>query len=123
MQCQLNASQGKRLTHQLTDAVSGCQATANYCKPATFGFEGEDVLDEKIRKAGKLEASELSTSFNPYDYGIVGAVAHALLPGILRPDSLDVNTNAEHWGVVAELYKLNVYSGPSGIPNPHVDWM
>ena len=27
------------------------------CQPATFGFEGKDVLNEKIRKAGKLEAS------------------------------------------------------------------
>jgi hypothetical protein len=89
------------------------------CKPATFGFEGKDVLDEEIRKAGKLETGELSTSFNPYDYGIVDAIAHALLPGIVKPDSLGVN--AEHWGVVAELYKLNAYSAPSDMFKPHVD--
>ena len=50
------------------------------CKPATFGLDGKDVLDETIRKAGKLEASEFSTSFNPYDFGIVDAIAQALLP-------------------------------------------
>lgn len=29
--------------------------------------------------------------------------------------------SAEHWGVVAELYKLNVYSAPSDKFKPHVD--
>ncbi|TVY39200.1 hypothetical protein LSUB1_G003079 [Lachnellula subtilissima] len=94
------------------------------CQPATFGFGGGNVLDERIRKAGKLEASEFSTSFNPYDYGIVDAVAQALLPGIARPegiDKVDNGANAQHWGVVAELYKLNVYSAPSDKFKPHVD--
>ena len=27
----------------------------------------------------------------------------------------------DHWGVIAELYKLNVYSGPSGMFKPHID--
>ena len=81
------------------------------CQPATFGFGGGNVLDERIRKAGKLEASEFSSSFNPYDYGIVDAVAQALLPGIARPEGIDKvenGANTQHWGVVAELYKLNV---------------
>lgn len=91
------------------------------CQPATFGFEDKDVLDEKIRKAGKLEAREFSTSFNPYDFGIVDTVAQALLPGIVRPAIQDKNTSTEHWGVVAELYKLNVYSAPSDMFKPLVD--
>lgn len=86
-----------------------------------------------------MEASEFSTSFCPYDYGIVDAVAQALLPGIARPDVLTgENSSPEHWGVVAELYKLNVsislilkdftqanilqvYSAPSDKFKPHVD--
>ena len=68
------------------------------------------MLDENIRKAGKLEASDFSTSFNPYDYGIVDAVAQALLPGIVRPKLERENASKEHWGVVAELYKLDVRS-------------
>ena len=91
------------------------------CQPATFGFGGEDVFDEKIRKAGKLEAGQFSTSFNPYDFGIVDTVAQALLPGIIRPAFQDKNISTEHWGVVAELYKLNVYSAPSDMFKPHVD--
>jgi hypothetical protein len=61
------------------------------CQPATFGFEGEDVLNEKIRKAGKLEATKFSTSFNPYDFGIVDTIAQALLPGIVGPAFQDKN--------------------------------
>lgn len=44
------------------------------CEPATFGFDGKDVLDEKIRKAGKLEACQFSTNFNPYNYGIINTI-------------------------------------------------
>ncbi|TVY47844.1 hypothetical protein LOCC1_G002936 [Lachnellula occidentalis] len=94
------------------------------CQPATFGFGGGNVLDEKIRKAGKLDVSEFSTSFNPYDYGVVDAVAQALLPGIARPEGVDKvgnGANSQHWGVVAELYKLNAYSAPSDKFKPHVD--
>lgn len=92
-----------------TEKKTSLQQLVQDCKPATFGFGGQNVLDEEIRKAGKLEATEFSTSFNPYDYGIVDAVAQALLPGIARPDVLTGdNTSPEHWGVVAELYKLNV---------------
>lgn len=66
------------------------------CQPATFGFGGGNVLDESFRKAGKLEASEISTSFNPYDYGNVDAVAQTLLPGITRPDFQGENESPEH---------------------------
>ncbi|KAH6680481.1 hypothetical protein B0J14DRAFT_648860 [Halenospora varia] len=91
------------------------------CNPATFGYGGENVLDEKIRKAGVLEATEFSTNFNPYDYGMVDAVAKALLPGIARPNEEGKDGSEENWGVVAELYKLNVYSAPSDKFKPHVD--
>jgi hypothetical protein len=91
------------------------------CMPATFGFDGKDVLDETIRKAGKLEAREFSTSFNPYDFGIVHAIDQALFPRIVRPEFQGMAPPGGHCGVVAELYKLNVYSGPSGRFKPHVD--
>ena len=48
-------------------------------------------------------------------------VAQALLPGIVRPAFQDKNISTEHWGVVAELYKLNVYSAPSDMFKPHFD--
>jgi hypothetical protein len=88
------------------------------CSPATFGCGGKNVFDEKIRKAGALDAAFFSTNFNPYDFGIVDAVAQELLPGIARAGKQPA---VERCGVVAELYKLNVYSAPSGMFKPHVD--
>jgi hypothetical protein len=88
------------------------------CEPATFGFNGEDVFDEAVRKAGKLEAYKFSTNFNPYDYGIVDMVAQELLPGIVRAGR---QPTVDRWGVVAELYTLNVYSCPSAMFKPHID--
>jgi hypothetical protein len=88
------------------------------CRPATFGFNGKDMLDEAVRKAGKLEAHEFSTNFNPYDYGIVDTVARELMPVLVRAGRQPA---VDRWGVIAELYKLNVYSGPSGMFRPHID--
>jgi hypothetical protein len=67
------------------------------CQPATFGRNKEDVLDETYRKAGKLDVMQFSTTFCPYELGIVDVVAQMLAPGALRDSS-----------VRAELYKLNV---------------
>lgn len=54
------------------------------CQPATFGRDGQDVLDEKIRRAGAMNSNGLATNFSPYDCGIVDAVGFKLLPGIIR---------------------------------------
>ncbi|KAG4441070.1 hypothetical protein IFR05_003424 [Cadophora sp. M221] len=86
------------------------------CKPATFGFNGSDFLDETYRKAGNLDAANFSTNFHPTDLGILDAVKQVLLPGL----SAGVGRE-EHRGVRTELYKLNVYSGPSGMFQKHVD--
>ena len=50
------------------------------CKPASFGLGGEVVLDEKYRKAGKLDKTEFATSFSPYEAGIIDIVAQLLVP-------------------------------------------
>ncbi|KAK7976969.1 hypothetical protein PG988_004459 [Apiospora saccharicola] len=94
------------------------QALVQDCSPATFGCDGEDVLDVKIRRAGSLHPRLFSTNFNPYDFGIVDAIARELRPGIARAGNQPA---VERWGVVSELYKLNFYSGPSGMFKPHVD--
>ncbi|KAL3419488.1 oxidoreductase [Phlyctema vagabunda] len=91
------------------------------CAPATFGLNGEDVLDETYRKAGKLDRSQFCVDWHPTDCGIVDAIKQALLPEIRKPDLKGCNTSEEHWGVVAELYKLNIYSGPHGKFRKHVD--
>ena len=88
------------------------------CSPATFKCDGKNVFDEKIRKAGALAADFFFTNFNPYDFDIVDAVAQKLLPGIVKAGKQPA---VKRWGVVAELYKLNVYSAPLNIFKPHVN--
>ncbi|KAK5989672.1 hypothetical protein PT974_07927 [Cladobotryum mycophilum] len=83
------------------------------CQPATFGRGSEEVLDEGYRKAGKLDGAGFSTNFNPYEHGVIDAITQALIQTTHAKDNI--------WGVRAELYKLNVYSGPSGRFKSHVD--
>ncbi|KAK4934349.1 hypothetical protein LTR66_015627, partial [Elasticomyces elasticus] len=84
------------------------------CLPASFGRDGKDVFDESYRKAGKLDESNFSTNFSPYALGIIETAGQALLPNAWR-------RNNETAGLRAELYKLNVYSAPSGMFKAHVD--
>lgn len=83
------------------------------CQPATFGYKGKDIYDETYRKASKLDASAFSSTLNPYELGIIDAIAQVLLPSVKGANNMR--------GVRAELYKLNIYSGPSGKFQAHVD--
>ena len=101
----------RKLTLPPSEGADGDNAIGSLLKhstPATFGKKGEEVLDESSRKAAKLDANQFSTSFNPYDVGIVDAIAQVLLPGIAKPFADGKSTFEDHLGVVAELYKLNV---------------
>ena len=91
------------------------------CAPATFNHNGKDILDSSYRHASKLDNTQFSTNFHPHDYGILSAIAQTLLPSVARSDIGGRNNTMEHCGVVAELYKLNIYSGPSGKFMAHVD--
>lgn len=82
------------------------------CIPATFGRGGEDVHDAEYRRAGALSPREFMTDFCPYEAGIIDVVTQLLLPA----SSFTGHGNS----IRAELYKLNVYSGPSGFFKPHV---
>jgi hypothetical protein len=70
------------------------------CVPASFGYKGEEVLNDAYRKATKLEPSAFSSSFCPYELGIIDTIAQVLLP--------NTQSNIKTHGVRAELYKLNV---------------
>ncbi|KAM0738036.1 hypothetical protein ACQRIT_007512 [Beauveria bassiana] len=83
------------------------------CQPATFGLGRQDVYDETYHKALKIDPDEFYTTFDPYSLEIVDTIAQILLPSYLD--------SATHQAVEARLYKLNVYSGPSGIFKAHVD--
>ena len=66
--------------------------------PASFGYQGEDFIDETYRKASKLDPTAFSTNFNPYEAGIIDIIAQTLLPA----------GGSQFQGIRAELYKLNV---------------
>ena len=78
----------------------GFEELLSACQPATFGFQGTDVLNEEYRKAGKLDPSQFSSNFHPHDRGMLDSVQQFLLPTISA-------SNMPH-SVRAELYKLNV---------------
>ncbi|GES65795.1 oxidoreductase, 2OG-Fe(II) oxygenase family protein [Aspergillus terreus] len=86
------------------------------CTPASFGRGQEDIIDPEYRQAGKLDPSQFLTSFHP-DYEIITNVERILLPSIKsqKKNTLDFRK------IKAELCKLNIYSGPSGLFRKHVD--
>ncbi|KAL9111220.1 MAG: hypothetical protein Q9227_004297 [Pyrenula ochraceoflavens] len=91
------------------------------CEPATYGLRGRDVYDSMFlvsfrsgkgnnmkhpasyRNAVKLDASQFTSNFHPYDYGIIDEIQRSLLPAFLGDDQ---QQNALT-GLRAELYKLN----------------
>lgn len=97
-------------------------------QPATFGYQGQDVLDESYRKASKLDPSHFACTFSPHELGIIDEVARILLPGFEDKTKSKKyaytlrEPQTERVSVMrAELYKLNVYAGPSGHFKAHVD--
>ncbi|KAK1478299.1 oxidoreductase, partial [Colletotrichum tamarilloi] len=80
---------------------------------ATFGLDGRHEFDETYRKAQKLGAGDFCTTFCPYETGIIDAVCQVLLP------SYDMDEDKR--AIRAELYNMNIYSGPSGKFKAHVD--
>ncbi|KAL3469173.1 hypothetical protein BJX99DRAFT_241925 [Aspergillus californicus] len=87
------------------------------CDPASFGRGEKDVIDPEYRKAGQINVDEFATSFHPADFGILEIVGQVLLPSI----SDEKDNQLQFRKIKAELYKLNVYSGPSGLFRKHVD--
>ncbi|KAI8310673.1 hypothetical protein K4K61_000356 [Colletotrichum sp. SAR11_59] len=80
---------------------------------ATFGLNGRHEFDETYRKAQKLGANDFCTTFCPYETGIIDAVCQVLLPSF---DTAETKRSLR-----AELYNMNIYSGPSGKFKAHVD--
>ncbi|GLA46308.1 hypothetical protein AnigIFM63604_009780 [Aspergillus niger] len=98
-------------------SIHGLQELLDACQPASFGRGGQDILDPEYRRAGKLDPDRFLTSFHPADFGIIELIEQILLPGI----SSETENRLQFRKLKAELYKLNVYSGPSGHFRKHVD--
>ena len=117
-----NGAHGRKIQFPLNeDTMENLEMLLMECQPATYGFEGQDVLNESYRKAAKLDNNQFSTNFHPHDVGILDAISQIMVSGVARSGLNGDNTASSNWGVVAELYKLNAYSAPSGRFKPHVD--
>lgn len=81
--------------------------------PASFGYKGKTTYDETYRKALKMDTTAFATTFDPYALGIIDTIAQVLLPAMKESNV--------YRAVKAELYKLNIYSAPSGKFKAHVD--
>ena len=129
-------------------ADEGFTALLARCQAASFGRRGEDVVDESYRRAVKLDNKDFSVNFHPHDYGIVDTISQTLFSTLVAPRlpsetdktrgnvrtrfdppmvsrmnkrTPDFVVDNKNFGVVAKLYKINVYSGPSGHFKAHVD--
>jgi hypothetical protein len=74
-------------------------------------------IDTSYRQAVKLERMNFSTNFQPANHGVLDEIRQVLLPAYCGPDVVDGTEMRIH----AELYKLNVYSAPSGKFRSQVD--
>ncbi|KAL2277142.1 hypothetical protein FJTKL_00157 [Diaporthe vaccinii] len=106
------ASQVKLVLPIVPNSQGNVEKLINDLEPASFGYHGKDVFDETYRKALKMDTNKFASTFNPYECGIMDGIAQVVLPS--TPES-DLRR-----GVRAELYKLNVYSSPSGKFKPHI---
>ncbi|KAI7788131.1 2og-fe oxygenase family protein [Diaporthe eres] len=114
------------LDHSDYTTVINMQQLLQDMQPATFGYKGQDVLDASYRKASKLDPSHFACTFSPHEIGIIDEVARILLPGFEDKTKPKKNTpcepQVERVTVMrAELYKLDVYAGPSGHFKAHVN--
>jgi len=102
-----NEKSGRKLRLPPLDQAEEVQQLLADCKPASFGVGSKEVLDETYRKAAKLDNTEFSSNFSPYDCGIIDAIGQTLLPQ-MTGGGKQVGDLKDHLCVVAELYKLNV---------------
>lgn len=89
------------------------------CDPAKFGHGGQDVYDESIRKAGKLDTDRFATKLDIKNIragdakkvNLLDAVTYGLLRVGDMVKEMKIRYKAEEvmMEVRAELYKLNVY--------------
>ena len=95
----------RRVINLIQASGEQLEALMHACEPASFGRDGEDVMDESYRKAGKLDASSFATPIVPERTDLVRIVYDFLLEGEDNETTMEM-----------EMYKLNVY-GMGQVPS------
>ncbi|KAJ5083628.1 hypothetical protein N7456_013055 [Penicillium angulare] len=113
----LGNSSSSSSTDATTPAVDRLSQLVDDCEPAGFGKGQEAVMNLEYRKAGKLDPEQFATTFHPADFGIIENIEQVLVPNLNEANEALFTFRR----VEAELYKLNIYSGPSGLFKKHVD--
>ena len=86
------------------------QQLLSVCSVVSFGADGEEVTDKSYRDALELDPKRFLSSFHPWDAQLLGTIQNLMIPDMCY---------SQHFR--AELYKLNIYSGPGGHFKAHVD--
>ena len=86
------------------------QQLLSVCSVASFGADGEEVTDKSYRGALELDPKRFLSSFHPWDAQLLGTIQNLMIPDMCY---------SQHFR--AELYKLNIYSGPGGHFKAHID--
>ncbi|OQV10847.1 hypothetical protein CLAIMM_14773 [Cladophialophora immunda] len=110
--------EGKEDDDHINDNMAAFENFVSDCQPAGFGLQGQDVYDESVRKAWAMDASLFTTNLCPYALGIVDRIEQLLLPNVAGIGPGGVRDGGF---VRAELYKINMYQGPSGFFKGHID--
>ena len=87
------------------------QELLDVCSAASFGLGEKQVTDKSYRDALKLEPERFQTSLQLCNTQLLVELQNIMMP--------DMYPNIQY--VRAELYKLNIYSGPGGHFKSHVD--
>ncbi|PYH38574.1 oxidoreductase [Aspergillus neoniger CBS 115656] len=80
------------------------------CTPTAISNGEKRFLDPTFCKGGTLRPARFATTFHPVDFGILDEIEKQLLP------SFDVGASRN---LIADLWKLNVYSSPDGFFKKH----
>ena len=86
------------------------QELLDICSVSSFGLGEKQVTDKSYRDALKLEPDRFQTSFQLCSTQLLVELLNIMMPDMC-PNKC----------VRAELYKLNIYSGPGGYFKSHVD--
>ncbi|KAJ5173142.1 hypothetical protein N7492_005735 [Penicillium capsulatum] len=113
----LSSTAFDKVCQELGKGIAGERATASFACGGLIPIKDGKPAQQSEAKQEYLMSSTVQICFHPADFGILESVEQVLLPRF----NSDVQNLLPFRRLTAELYKLNVYVGPSGLFQKHVD--